>query len=219
VESPACALLVAAEQVRTQYRSMPVAIIANAAVSVILCFALRGAVSPGSWAAWLCAEYLWVGGCLLLWRAFNRAKPTPSDIARWRNYAIAGCAYNGIAWGIGGIVLYVPGNLSSQVLVGIMLLLLFLAVTTHLAVVIWHTLRNSVEQRRDHRQNGVSPTNARSHRVSLSASEWRERHPARGDGARGVQRRHSGVDCHWRQRSRADPAGSGQRSVHSSTTR
>ncbi|HWM70110.1 MAG TPA: hybrid sensor histidine kinase/response regulator, partial [Steroidobacteraceae bacterium] len=146
VESPACALLVAAEQVRTQYRSMPVAIIANAAVSVILCFALRGAVSPGSWAAWLCAEYLWVGGCLLLWRAFNRAQSTPSDIARWRNYAIAGCAYNGIAWGIGGIVLYVPGNLSSQVLVGIMPVL-FLAVTTHFAVVIWHTIRNSAQLR------------------------------------------------------------------------
>ena len=71
---------------------------------------------------------------------------TSSDITRWRNYAIAGCAYNAIAWGIGGIVLYVPGYLSSHVSLGIMLVL-FLAVTTHFAVIIWHNIQNSAELR------------------------------------------------------------------------
>ena len=77
-ESTARAQFVAAEQVRTQYRSMPVAIIANAAVSVVLCLALRGGVSVQPLVSWL--------------------------------------------------------------------LVLFLAVATHFAVAIWHTLRNPVEE-------------------------------------------------------------------------
>jgi hypothetical protein len=110
------ALLIAAEQVRTQYRNMPTAFISNAAVSLILCITLREAVPLPRLGWWLCAAYAWALGRFLLWRAFKRADPPPSDIAVWGNYGLAGSALNGIIWGLGGIVLYVPGNLSSQFL-------------------------------------------------------------------------------------------------------
>jgi len=110
------ALLIAAEQVRTQYRNMPTAFISNAVVSLILCFALREAVPLPRLGWWLCAAYAWVLGRFLLWRAFKRADPPASDIAVWGAYGLAGSALNGIIWGLGGLILYVPGNLSSQFL-------------------------------------------------------------------------------------------------------
>jgi two-component system, sensor histidine kinase len=110
------ALLIAAEQVRTQYRNMPTAFISNAVVSLVLCFALREAVPLPTLGWWLCAAYAWVLGRFLLWRTFKRADPPASDIAVWRAYGIAGSALLGIIWGLGGLMLYVPGNLSSQFL-------------------------------------------------------------------------------------------------------
>ena len=110
------ALLVAAEQVRIQYRSMPTAFISNAFVSVILCFTLRNSVPIGPLAGWLAAEILWVLARFLQWRAFRRAQPAAVDISRWRLHACLGSALNGLIYGVGGIVLFVPGSLSSQFL-------------------------------------------------------------------------------------------------------
>ena len=112
------ALLIAAEQVRTQYRNMPTAFISNAVVSLILCFALREAVPLPRLGWWLCAAYAWVLGRFLLWRAFKRADPPASDIAVWGAYGLAGSALNGIILGLGGLILYVPGNLGHIQLAG-----------------------------------------------------------------------------------------------------
>jgi signal transduction histidine kinase len=109
-------LLIAAEQVRTQYGNMPTALISNAVVSAILCFVLRDVVPLPKLASWLSAEYVWVIGRLVLWRQFKRANPPASNISSWRRYALAGSALNGIIWGVGGLLLYVPGNLPSQFL-------------------------------------------------------------------------------------------------------
>ena len=84
------ALLVAAEQVRIQYRSMPTAFISNAFVSVILCFTLRNSVPIGPLAGWLAAEILWVLARFLQWRAFRRAQPAAVDISRWGLHACLG---------------------------------------------------------------------------------------------------------------------------------
>jgi signal transduction histidine kinase/CheY-like chemotaxis protein len=110
------ALLVAAEQVRIQYRNMPTAFISNAFVAAILCFMLRNSVPTATLAGWLAAEYVWVVYRFLQWRAFWRAQPAASDIARWRFHGVLGSAINGIIYGAGGLILYVPGNLSSQFL-------------------------------------------------------------------------------------------------------
>ncbi len=108
--------LVAAQLVRTQYRNMPTAFLSNAVVSVILCFTLRDSVPTGTLYGWLGAEYAWVVYRFFQWNAFRRAQPPPADIARWRIHGMVGSALNGFIWGAGGILLYVPGNLSSQFL-------------------------------------------------------------------------------------------------------
>jgi len=115
-ESPARALLVAAEQVRAQYRNMPTAFISNAIVSFILCYALRETVAAERLGSWLVAVYLWVLWRGLLWRAFNRIRPQAAHIERWRLLGIVGSGTLGLIWGVGGIILYVPGSLSSQFL-------------------------------------------------------------------------------------------------------
>jgi two-component system, sensor histidine kinase len=109
-------LLIAAEQVRAQYGNMPTAFISNAVVAVILCFVLREVVALPTLTWWLGGVYLWVIGRYTLWRRFNRVKPPAADIGRWRTYALIGSALSGILWGLGGMVLYVPGNLWSQFL-------------------------------------------------------------------------------------------------------
>lgn len=109
-------LLIAAEQVRTQYGNMPTAFIFNAVVSVILCCLLLNVVPLPTLAGWLCAVYAWVIFRFLLWRAFKRANPPAARISFWRRYALAGSAAIGTIWGIGGLILYVPGDLSSQFL-------------------------------------------------------------------------------------------------------
>lgn len=109
-------LLIAAEQVRTQYANMPTAFIFNAVVSVILCFVLRKVVPLPTLSGWLCAVYAWVIFRFFLWRAFKRVNPSAANISLWRRYALAGSAAIGTIWGIGGLILYVPGDLSSQFL-------------------------------------------------------------------------------------------------------
>ncbi len=110
------ARLVAAEQVRIQYRNMPTAFIANAFVSAILCFTLRNSVPAGTLTGWLAAEYLWVFTRYLQWRAFGRVQPAATQISRWRLQTWLGSAINGLIYGVGGIILFVPGSLSSQFL-------------------------------------------------------------------------------------------------------
>ena len=188
------ALLVAAEQVRIQYRTMPTAFISHAFVSVILCVTLRNSVPTATLALWLAAVYVWVLTRFLQWRAFRQARPPATEIASWRRHAWLGSGINGVIYGVGGIVLFVPGSLLSQfmllivqfgmasgavyasasslpsfllyfypslllstfpffaagdtthVTLGVMMLM-FMAATTHFAIGISRSIRNSVELR------------------------------------------------------------------------
>jgi len=65
---------------------------------------------------WLAAEYLWVFTRYLQWRAFGRVQPATTQISRWRLQTWLGSAINGLIYGVGGIILFVPGSLSSQFL-------------------------------------------------------------------------------------------------------
>ena len=109
-------LLIAAEQVRTQYRNMPTACISNAVIAVILCFVLRKGVALHTIVEWLAAVFTWALSRAALWRAFKRAAPPPAAIRIWRMYGVIGSALIGVIWGVGGLILYVHGDLSSQFL-------------------------------------------------------------------------------------------------------
>jgi two-component system, sensor histidine kinase len=110
------ALLVAAELVRIQYRGMPTAFISHGLVSVIMCVTLRDSVPIGTLAAWLGAVYVWVLLRFLQWHTFRRVQPAATEISKWRRHAWFGSGLNGVIYGIGGIILFVPGSLMSQFL-------------------------------------------------------------------------------------------------------
>jgi signal transduction histidine kinase len=52
-----------------------------------------------------------------LWRWFLSASPAPSQIDRWERVATIMAGTAGVLWGIGGIVLHVPGHLPCQLFV------------------------------------------------------------------------------------------------------
>jgi two-component system, sensor histidine kinase len=115
-DPPGRAGLVAAELVRAQYRNIPTAVAVNAIISGLLCFALRGTVSPERLGWWLCAVYAVATTRYLLWRRFNSAILTSARPTLWRRIAVIGSGVNGLTWGIGGVVLYAAHSPASQFL-------------------------------------------------------------------------------------------------------
>src|SRR5262249_51484667 len=63
---------------------------------------------------WVAAVYAWAIARMIQWRAFNRINPAPADMRPWRRLGIAGSAVAGLIWGVGALVLYVPGGLAYQ---------------------------------------------------------------------------------------------------------
>ncbi len=112
------AALIKADQIRAQYRNMPGAFIGTAVVASLVAAILfeKHPAHAVLW-AWLAAAY---GNSLLrwaLWSAFRRARPPAQSMPRWGTILTASTAIAGCVWGIGGIVLHVPGSLSSQLFV------------------------------------------------------------------------------------------------------
>ena len=115
-DRPDRAGLVAAELVRAQYRNIPTAVGVNVVISGLLCVALRETVSHERLGWWLCAVYAIAAARYLLWSRFNRGTLTEAIASRWARLAFLGAGMNGLAWGIGGIVLYAPHSPASQFL-------------------------------------------------------------------------------------------------------
>ncbi len=108
---PDRALLVAAEKVRIQYRNMPTAFIGSAVICSLMGIALARGAGPVKVLCWVAVVYAWVISRMIQWRAFNKADPAPTDMRLWRLLGVAGSAIAGLIWGIGAVVLYVPGGL------------------------------------------------------------------------------------------------------------
>jgi two-component system, sensor histidine kinase len=108
------AALIRAEQVRAQYRNVPTAIIAHAIVSAALWLGLHGSVATYKVSGWLAVLYACFIGRFLLYRAFNRARPSAADMPRWNRYGFIAAAVGGVTWGVGGILLYVPNDPPAQ---------------------------------------------------------------------------------------------------------
>jgi signal transduction histidine kinase/CheY-like chemotaxis protein len=107
-------LLVESEKVRTQYRNMPIAMIGSCVIATLMGAALAKGVEPWKVLVWVGAVYAWTIGRFFQWRAFERIDPGPEAIGPWRNYAIVGSFLAGIIWGVGAVVMYVPGGLAYQ---------------------------------------------------------------------------------------------------------
>lgn len=109
------ALLIAAQRISTHYRSMPSAFIGIALVATILVVIMPPLKNPLVAPIWVSCVYASSTARFILWRSYRRTNPPPQDVKRWGVYAIIVYGLSGILWGIGNIVLYVPGNLNFQI--------------------------------------------------------------------------------------------------------
>ena len=107
-------LLVENEKVRTQYRNMPIAMVGSAVIATLMGAALAKGIAPWKVLVWMASVYAWTIGRFFQWRAFERLDPRPEHIGPWRTYAIVGSLSAGIIWGVGAVVMYVPGGLAYQ---------------------------------------------------------------------------------------------------------
>jgi two-component system, sensor histidine kinase len=107
-------LLVESEKVRTQYRNMPIAMVGSCVIATLMGAALAKGVEPWKVLVWIGAVYAWTIGRFFQWRTFERVDPPPEAIGPWRTYGILGSLLAGIIWGVGAVVMYVPGGLAYQ---------------------------------------------------------------------------------------------------------
>jgi two-component system, sensor histidine kinase len=122
VRSPVAAaigrsLLIRAEQVRAQFRSMPGAFIGSALVATLVAFMLFDRLQPSVLLPWLLAVYLLSMARFVLWHWFRSASPPTSRMQLWEHLAIVAGGLSGGLWGVGGIILHDPASLSHQLFV------------------------------------------------------------------------------------------------------
>ena len=116
-ESPGWEPTIGAELIRAQYANMPSAFIGSAVVATVLGAVLCEKLPVRVVLAWLLAAYGTCGVRILLWKRFHDAAPSVEQMPQWGRYAVFSAAVAGFVWGVSGIVLHIPGNLSYQVVV------------------------------------------------------------------------------------------------------
>src|SRR6185437_4278765 len=107
-------LLVESEKVRTQYRNMPIAMVGGSVIATLMGAALARGVEPWKVLVWMACVYASTVVRFFQWRAFESSDPAPEAIGPWRTYAIISSLCAGIIWGVGAVVMYVPGGLAYQ---------------------------------------------------------------------------------------------------------
>ncbi len=110
-------LLIRAEQIRAQFRTMPGAFIGSAVVATLLVAMLYERLSVDVLLSWLAAVYCVSLSRFTLWRWFKHANPGVLSMGRWGRLAIAAGGISGLLWGIGGIVLHDRTSVSHQLFV------------------------------------------------------------------------------------------------------
>lgn len=113
-DPPARLALIRAELVRAQYRNVPTAVIATALVAAAVWLGLHSRVDTRLVSGWIVALYACLVVRVVLYRAFNKARPSVTEIPRWKTYGFIVAAVSGVAWGIGGLLFYVPNDPPAQ---------------------------------------------------------------------------------------------------------
>lgn len=115
-------LLERIELTRVLYRQGTIgAIASNFVVPSLIVFGLWDAVPRVLLVAWL-ALCTSVGIFrLAIYMAFNRAEHVESSIMQWQRYAVIAAALSGVVWGSSSYLVYLPGALEYQLLLGLAL--------------------------------------------------------------------------------------------------
>jgi signal transduction histidine kinase/CheY-like chemotaxis protein len=105
---------VRAEQVRTQYASMPTSFLGSVFSATVYVAAAQAVLPLWQWLLWWT---LMLGQALvrgLLWRAFQSAHPPAHDMPRWGRRAWMGSALSGCIWGLGALLVFPHGHVEYQ---------------------------------------------------------------------------------------------------------
>ena len=106
--------LVYAEQVRTQYASMPASFMGSVFSSSLYLLVAHSVIPVWQWQTWLALMLLQAVGRAGLWQAFRKQQPQPSDMRRWGHWATCGSAVSGVVWGLGALLVFPPGDVEYQ---------------------------------------------------------------------------------------------------------
>ncbi len=136
-EQDALAGAILDEQVRTYYQGNTFAlVIAFLIVPTLLAVGLRGVLPDARLGGWLLAMYIVAAARSALNVAYLRRSVPVAEARRWARAAVSGAVVSGMAWGVGGVLLFVPGVVHDQ-----LLLLLVLASVSAGAVAALSALR------------------------------------------------------------------------------
>jgi two-component sensor histidine kinase len=102
------------EQIKSIYKTAPVAMIAPLVNSVFLAILLYGRVDLNALVAWTACNWILTGGRYVLISSFNRTRPDDRDIPKWGLYFNIGLFLAGVVFGSAGIVLFPTDSLALQ---------------------------------------------------------------------------------------------------------
>jgi len=109
-------LRVRAEQVRTQYASMPTSFLGSVFSATLYVVAAYDVLDGWRWMLWWGLMLAQAAARGLLWRAFRRAQPGPAQMRPWGRRAIAGSAASGCIWGLGAVLVFPHGHIEYELL-------------------------------------------------------------------------------------------------------
>jgi len=105
-----------AAQVKPLYAHSPVNMLSVLAFSLLLTFILWQVISHTVLIIWLSCNLLITLLRYLLIYKYKHASAESLETGRWGNWFAIGMAFNGIVWGLAGILLFAEGSLPHQVL-------------------------------------------------------------------------------------------------------
>lgn len=118
-EAPVDKILIA--QVRTLYESIASLVLINLVVSFALVFAFWEVVPHSQLLIWFGLVVTMLCSRIAIYRSFRRDF-NEQYLSRYRIFLVLGSASAGIVWGIGGVIMFVPGQFEYQLLILLSLL-------------------------------------------------------------------------------------------------
>jgi signal transduction histidine kinase/ActR/RegA family two-component response regulator len=95
-----------AEQVRSLFRQIPIALSVNVVNAALVAIVLTPLATRPLVLPWFLSVILVTIGRGILWLSYRRAPVQPEHARRWSRLATLGALLAGLAWGIGGFILF-----------------------------------------------------------------------------------------------------------------
>ncbi|MEP4485996.1 ATP-binding response regulator [Marinobacter alexandrii] len=109
------------EQIKTLYESIASLVLINLVVGTALVYAFWDVVAPSLLLAWIAAMVAMLSVRVAVYFSFKK-RFDGSKLKRYQIFLILGSASAGVIWGVGGLLMFIPGQLELQLLILLSLL-------------------------------------------------------------------------------------------------